>query len=330
MPTNNAFLTEVLNLTNQFRAKNNLPGLKLNAELRASAQTHSKNMAQQDFFSHTGKDGSQAWDRAKRVGYEANAMGENIAAGQTTPKAVVDGWINSPGHRANLLNAKYTELGVGYFLLQNDTGKINYKHYWTQVFGSGDTNPASNLPRSRATVSNLSARAATGSSATIGSSRTLGVTQVRSPEGDLFLTGSAGDETLVGGDRNDRLNGGGGVDVLTGGTGADQFQFSRSSDQASSQADYITDFEVGVDQVVLDRNSFKLKDLDQIGIVQTDAQVGRSRQKIVYSQETGSLFFNENGRRLGLGAGERITKIDGDNNPLTTLPVLTISDFQIG
>jgi Ca2+-binding RTX toxin-like protein len=326
MPTNNAFLTEVLNLTNQFRAKNNLPGLKLNTELQASAQSHSKNMAQQDFFSHTGKDGSQAWDRAKRVGYEANAMGENIAAGQTTPKTVVDGWINSPGHRANLLNASYTELGVGYFLLKNDTGKINYKHYWTQVFGSGDTNPASNLPRSRATASNPSARAAT-----TGSSRTLGVMQVRSPEGDLFLTGSAEDETLVGGDRNDRLKGGGGADTLTGGTGADQFQFSRrSSDKASNQVDDITDFEVGVDQVVLDRNSFKLKKLDQIGIVQTDGQVGRSRQKIVYSQETGSLFFNENGRRSGLGVGERIVRIDSDNNPLTTAPILTISDFQLG
>jgi len=141
-----AFENEVLQLTNQFRSENGRSPLKLNVELNATAYGHSQDMAQQDYFSHTGKDGSLPWDRAKEVGYEARAMGENIAAGQRTPQEVVQGWINSPGHRANLLNANYTELGVGYYYLANDTGSVNYNRYWTQVFGSGDTNPSSNLP----------------------------------------------------------------------------------------------------------------------------------------------------------------------------------------
>jgi hypothetical protein len=141
-----SFETEVLQLTNQFRSENGRSPLKLNAELNATAYGHSKDMAQQDYFSHTGKDGSRPWDRAKRIGYEARAMGENIAAGQSTPQQVVQGWINSPGHRANLLNASYTELGVGYYYQANDTGSVNYNRYWTQMFGSGDTNPSTNLP----------------------------------------------------------------------------------------------------------------------------------------------------------------------------------------
>ncbi|MGB7085493.1 MAG: CAP domain-containing protein [Phormidesmis sp.] len=139
------FANEVLKLTNQFRAKNNLPPLKSNGELTQTAQTYSETMARQDFFSHTGKDGSKPWDRAKDAGYTARYMGENIAAGYQSPAQVVEGWINSPGHRANLLNSNFTELGVGYFLLENDTGSVNYKRYWTQVFGSGDLTPSAAL-----------------------------------------------------------------------------------------------------------------------------------------------------------------------------------------
>lgn len=141
-----AFVNRVLQLTNQFRAQNGVASLRLNTELNATALGHSRNMAQQDFFSHTGRDGSQPWDRARRIGYEANYMGENIAAGQRTADEVVQGWINSPGHRANLLNRNYTELGVGYYYQANDTGTVNYNRYWTQVFGSGDRNPASYIP----------------------------------------------------------------------------------------------------------------------------------------------------------------------------------------
>lgn len=145
-PSSSDFVQQVLALTNQFRAQNQLAPLTLNVELNAAALGHSRDMALRDYFSHTGLNGSTLSDRARAVGYAARSLGENIAAGQTTPATVVQGWINSPGHRANLLNPSFTELGVGYYHLTNDTGSINYNHYWTQLFGSGDTNPSRNLP----------------------------------------------------------------------------------------------------------------------------------------------------------------------------------------
>lgn len=134
---NSAFVQEVLNLTNQFRASNGLAALTIDFKLLKAAQQYSQDMALHDFFSHVGKDGSTAQTRALSVGYESGYVGENIAAGYTTPKAVVDGWIASSSHRANLLNPSYNEIGVGYYFLQNDTGSINYGSYWTQVFGKG-------------------------------------------------------------------------------------------------------------------------------------------------------------------------------------------------
>ena len=136
--TSQQFVNEVLRLTNEFRAKNGLAPLKANSELDQTAQKYSQTMATGDFFSHTGKDNSTPWARAEKEGYKARTMGENIAAGQRSPQQVVQGWIDSPGHRRNMLNPNFTELGVGYFNLENDTGKTNYNTYWTQLFGSGD------------------------------------------------------------------------------------------------------------------------------------------------------------------------------------------------
>ncbi|MEL6319305.1 MAG: CAP domain-containing protein [Cyanobacteria bacterium J06626_14] len=148
---NNAFEQEVLKLTNEFRQKNGLKPLVIDQDLDEAADIHSKNMADQDFFSHTGKDGSRPWDRAERAGYESRTVGENIAAGYRTPEAVVQGWIDSPGHRANMLNPNYNEIGLGYYYLQDDRGSVNYNSYWTQLFGRGtiespapDPSPAPN------------------------------------------------------------------------------------------------------------------------------------------------------------------------------------------
>ena len=138
---NDTFLSEVLRLSNIFRAENGLAPLVANAELAEAAQSHSEAMAKRDFFAHTDLNGKEPWDRAQAAGYDYSAIAENIAAGQRTPEQVVNGWINSPGHRRNLLNPTYTDLGVGYFKLENDTGSVNYNTYWTQLFGSGDSVP---------------------------------------------------------------------------------------------------------------------------------------------------------------------------------------------
>ena len=145
--TSQQFVNEVLRLTNEFRAENGVGALTANVELDQTAQKYSQTMATEDFFSHTGKDGSSPWARAEKEGYKAYTMGENIAAGQRSPEQVVQGWINSPGHRKNMLNPRFTELGVGYYNLANDTGNVNYNTYWTQLFGSGDLLPNSPAPQ---------------------------------------------------------------------------------------------------------------------------------------------------------------------------------------
>lgn len=151
MPTTSAaFNSEVLRLTNKFRLSKGLNPLRSNSELDKTAQDHSKDMALRDYFAHKNKQGEQAWDRAKTNGYTSRGMAENIAAGQRTPESVVNAWINSPGHRKNMLNPNYTELGTGFYNLENDKGAVNYTRYWTQVFGAGDLTP-NNSPQPKST-----------------------------------------------------------------------------------------------------------------------------------------------------------------------------------
>lgn len=130
------FVQQVVDLTNEFRAQNGLSLFAINLELQQAAQGHSNDLATGDYFSHTGLDGRKPWDRAEDAGYNYYTVGENIAAGQRSPEEVVQAWIDSPPHLANLMNPAFTEIGIGYEHLQNDTGNINYNHYWTQLFGT--------------------------------------------------------------------------------------------------------------------------------------------------------------------------------------------------
>ncbi|MGB5713959.1 MAG: CAP domain-containing protein, partial [Waterburya sp.] len=124
-------INQVVELTNVERTNAGLQPLKLDSQLVDAAQDHSNDMAQDDFFSHTGVDGSTPASRVTANGYEYSTTGENIAAGQTTAAGVVESWMNSPGHRANILNPDFTEIGIGYEYLENDTGSVKYNHYWT-------------------------------------------------------------------------------------------------------------------------------------------------------------------------------------------------------
>ena len=130
-----AFIAEVLNLVNAQRQQNSCGPLAANAKLQNAAQKHAVDMAVQDYFEHTGKNGSTPGDRITAEGYAFSTWAENIAAGSSTPQAVMDSWMNSPGHRANILNCNLTEIGIGYYYLANDTGTVNWNHYWVQVFG---------------------------------------------------------------------------------------------------------------------------------------------------------------------------------------------------
>ena len=130
-PSTSGVLKRILDLTNMERSKVGLPPLTFNSKLAAAAQKHSQSMAMQDFFDHR-----QMVERVKAEGYQYSRVGENIIAGNPTPEAAMQGWMKSPGHRANILNPEFRELGVGYYVLENDQGNVNYKHYWTQVFGT--------------------------------------------------------------------------------------------------------------------------------------------------------------------------------------------------
>lgn len=127
---------QIVTLTNNFRRQNGLAPVTLNPQLSSAAQSHSQNMALQDYFEHTSPTGSTPGQRATAAGYRWSRVAENIGAGYTSAESVVQGWINSPGHRANLLDARVREIGVGYFFLANDTGSENWNHYWTQVFAA--------------------------------------------------------------------------------------------------------------------------------------------------------------------------------------------------
>ncbi|HBX70805.1 MAG TPA: CAP domain-containing protein [Chloroflexi bacterium] len=131
-----SFEERVVELTNQEREANGCSPVTMEPRLQAAAEGHSADMALNDFFSHTGSNGSSPWDRIHAQGYSYSRAGENIAAGYSTPESVVTGWMNSDGHRANILNCSFVHIGVGYYYLQNDPGSVRYRHYWTQVFAS--------------------------------------------------------------------------------------------------------------------------------------------------------------------------------------------------
>jgi uncharacterized protein YkwD len=132
-----SFEAEVARLVNAFRMENGRKELKIKDSLNNAAEKHSVDMALNDFFSHTGSDGSRVGARVSEEGYNWRAVGENIAAGQNTPQKVVDAWKASSGHRANMLNDMWQDMGIDYAYLANDTGKVNANHYWTNVFGVG-------------------------------------------------------------------------------------------------------------------------------------------------------------------------------------------------
>jgi uncharacterized protein YkwD len=123
---------QVVTLTNAERAKAGCGPLTVNGTLTAVAQAHSADMAAHNYFDHNSQDGRSPFDRMTAAGYRYSTAAENIAAGQRTPQDVMTGWMNSPGHRANILNCALKEIGVGYAT----SSSSQYGVYWTQNFGT--------------------------------------------------------------------------------------------------------------------------------------------------------------------------------------------------
>jgi uncharacterized protein YkwD len=128
--SNATLLAEVVAATNAERTRRGLVALNVEARLAGAAQAHSDDMARRNFFAHESPEGRSVADRVRAFGYRYRVVAENIAAGQRTADEVVTGWMNSPGHRANILNAEVRQIGVG--LAAGGT----YGTCWTQVFGT--------------------------------------------------------------------------------------------------------------------------------------------------------------------------------------------------
>jgi uncharacterized YkwD family protein len=120
-----AYEQKVVELTNVERAKQGLPALKIDTALSKVARIKSQDMKDRGYFSHTSPTYGSPFDMMKQFGISYSTAGENIAQGQRTPEEVVNAWMNSPGHRANIMNANFTHIGVGYVASGN---------YWTQMF----------------------------------------------------------------------------------------------------------------------------------------------------------------------------------------------------
>ncbi|WP_330234648.1 CAP domain-containing protein [Streptomyces sp. NBC_00566] len=120
-------VARVVELVNAERAKVGCSPVQLNSTLSKAAQDHSADMAAHNTMSHTGSDGSDPGSRITAAGYQWSAYGENVAYGYSTPEQVMAGWMDSPGHRENILNCSFKEIGVG--LAQPGS-------YWTQDFGT--------------------------------------------------------------------------------------------------------------------------------------------------------------------------------------------------
>lgn len=123
-----AWETEVVRLTNVQRSKAGLPALTQNWELSRVARYKSQDMINKNYFSHQSPTYGSPFNMMETFGIRFSAAGENIAYGQRTPAEVVNAWMNSPGHRANILSPSYTQIGVGLAKKSNGTP------YWTQMF----------------------------------------------------------------------------------------------------------------------------------------------------------------------------------------------------
>jgi uncharacterized protein YkwD len=139
--SNPNFEQKILDLVNAERKKKKLSPLQLHPRLSAAARYHAQDMGSEDYHNHESYDynqgkGTRVCGTFQRIGAftkgtSLQSLAENIAAGQAKPEDVFKDWMNSPGHKKNILGRNYTHLGVGYYA----NPKSEYKHYWVQTFG---------------------------------------------------------------------------------------------------------------------------------------------------------------------------------------------------
>jgi serralysin len=339
IPTNQNFIYRVLELTNIERSKLSLFPLTFNTQLLNAAATHSQNMALQDFFSHTGKDGSSLGSRITATGYQFSAAAENIAAGASTPEEVVSSWMNSSGHRANILNPNLKEIGISYYFLANDTGSVNFNHYWTQVFGTsldGSVNPAPTptptpTPTPNTLVSITSALPnATGDGAPTTAPKNTASggnyflsdsadTQISANAAGLPIFALSGKDNITGTEGADSINGMQGADTINGAGGNDSLSGGKESD--------LIDGGVGNDLIGANNDNDRLMGGDG-----NDTIRGGKEDDILMGGNGSDLLAGDRGQDMLTGGGGNDTFIlaGGLSASATLISADVITDLAIG
>ena len=338
-PINQNFIYRVLELTNIERSKLGFSPLTFNTQLLNAAATHSQNMALQDFFSHTGKDGSSLASRISATGYQFSAAAENIAAGSSTPEQVVSSWMNSSGHRANILNPNLKEIGIGYYFLADDTGSVNFNHYWTQVFATsldGSVNPAPALtptptPTPNTLVSIISPipnATGDGSPTTVPKNTASGGnyflsdstdTQIPTNAAGLPIFALSGKDNITGGEGADSINGMQGADTINGAGGDDSLSGGKESD--------LIDGAVGNDLISANNDNDRLMGGDG-----NDTIRGGKEDDILMGGNGSDLLAGDRGQDMLTGGGGNDTFIlaGGLSASATLISADVITDLAIG
>lgn len=139
-PAAQAQEADALAIINAHRQNKGCDPLTLQPQLQAAAELHASNMAEQDFFSHTGKDGSRFNRRIRAQGYGGSTIAENIAAGQSNGEEVVAAWMASAGHKHNILDCRFSQTGLALAFQPDDAplkgNSYALKYYWVQTFGA--------------------------------------------------------------------------------------------------------------------------------------------------------------------------------------------------
>ncbi|NET38025.1 MAG: matrixin family metalloprotease [Cyanothece sp. SIO1E1] len=253
------FDQRVLELVNKERTKRGLDALKLNGKLDQVADKHAENMAEQDFFGHTGKNGSSPAERVAKTGYNAKLVKQNIAGFQNTPEWFVRDLMSNAKTRGRLLDSEVTEMGLGYAEMPNDPGSVKYGRYWTQVLAAkqdAKPSPAPNRnpnpepsPTSPSQPPRSNANTITG---TAGNDQLIGNAKNQTLKGFAgkdtikagagrdtvyggndkdIIFGGEGNDQLLGENGNDTINGGKGADLIKGGNGSDRLHGNEGNDK---------------------------------------------------------------------------------------------------
>jgi len=331
-PTNQNFIYRVLELTNIERSKLGFFPLTFNTQLLNAAANHSQNMALQDFFSHTGKDGSSLASRISATGYQFSAAAENIAAGSSTPEQVVSSWMNSSGHRANILNPNLKEIGIGYYFLADDTGSVNFNHYWTQVFATsldGSVNPAPTpTPNTISITSPIPNATGDGSPTTAPKNTASGDnyflsdsadTQIPTNAAGLPIFALSGKDNITGGEGADSINGMQGADTINGAGGNDSLSGGKESD--------LIDGGVGNDFIGANNDNDRLMGGDG-----NDTIRGGKEDDILMGGNGDDLLAGDRGQDMLTGGGGNDTFIlaGGLSAAATLISADVIVDFGAG